>query len=102
MNRSIKQTIECYHIMCENIANLFADRYFEKGAFLHNIGREFDGVWNVNDYYFNLSDMALALELDMEWKALEAWYDQWTDTDETKIRVNMRSYKYLISEKLTK
>ena len=90
----IKQAVHHYHTSCENIAEIFRDKYFGRGADLYNIGNDFDGVWGVSDfYYFNLSDMALALELKVTWKCLEDWYENCLETENTQY--NLRNWAKL-------
>ena len=91
--------IDQYHEICTKISNEFNKKYFDGDADMYNIGNDFDGVWGVNDYYFNLSDMAIALELDVKEKELFSWYDQWTDPDNNN-QINLRNWHKLVNSKL--
>jgi hypothetical protein len=91
----INKLITKYHKICEDIAYEFNKVYFDGEADTDNLGDDYDGVWEVGDYYFTLSDMALALELRMSRESLFDWHDQWTDPSYKKPRINMRNWREL-------
>ncbi len=90
--------IKAYYKACQDIADKFNKVYFDGEADMYAIGGELDGVWGVNDYFFDIQNMCQALELDFKWGDLMYWYDQWTDTDEKRLRLNMKTYKDLIDD----
>jgi hypothetical protein len=92
--------LKIYYQSCRDIAQVFNKKYFDGEADMYDIGGEVDGVWGVNDFYFDIQSMAQALQLKLTIDELMSWYDQWTDTDESKIKVNMKNWKYLVNQKL--
>jgi len=75
-----------YDKACLEIAKEFWNKYFKedeedtfesnyKRDYIYPIGGQLDGIWQVNDYFFNLSDMVVALRHEATWEQLSEWYD---------------------------
>lgn len=86
-----KNIIHQYFTICEAIVDEFVKTYLGRSVDVHNIGDEKDGVWNINDYFFSLSDMVDALELEVSEKDLFDWYYQWIDVNE-KRKMNLKNF----------
>lgn len=96
MNKKLKT----YYEACFDLAEEFNKKYFEDEAGMNAIGGELDGVWEVNDFFFDIQNMAQALEYEFTQDELFDWYYQWTDSDESKLRLNMKTYTNLVRSKL--
>lgn len=94
----MNKILKTYYQSCRDIAEEFNKKYFDGEADMNAIGGELDGVWGVNDFFFDIQNMAQALEYKFSLDELMSWYYQWTDSDESKIRVNMKNWKYKANE----
>ncbi len=85
MKNKLKLIIK-YKLICYDIAKAFTKEYFyeeDYGNFdkyfinyTHNIGDDYDGIWDINEWFFSLSDMAIALEHRAPYEVLIEWYDK--------------------------
>lgn len=77
-----KEQLDKYYSECNKIKELFILRYFCSKNYLiedvetYWIGDQVGSVAVINDYFFNIEDMVLALDRTVSKKKLFAYYDQ--------------------------
>jgi len=88
-----KKILKNYYRACCDLAVLFDEIYFEGKADIYPIAHEPDGVWGVNDYFFDIQNMAQAIEYEFTEDELFEWYDRWTSGEDKEI--SMKNFKKL-------
>jgi len=69
-----KVAIKNYENACNDIANLFADTYFEE-PYMHWIGDSIGEVIGINDYFFNVDDILTYLKAKATKEEMFDYYD---------------------------
>ena len=82
-----------YYSGCNELARLFMLKYFGKDADVPPdwVADQIGGVLIVNDYFFNMRDIIIALTKNVTRKKLFEWYDYYTEGN-TKLKVNFNNY----------
>jgi len=93
------KTLKNYYQACFDLAEEFNKIYFNGVADKFAIGGELDGVWGINDYFFDIQQMAQAIEWELTEEELFDWYEQWVDVDEVdQGRMNIKNYAIALWE----
>lgn len=90
-------TLQAYHLACNELLSDFIKIYFcdEDIGFddVHHFwaGGDIGAVVFINDYFFNMTDIADAIDLMIEKESLFEWYEQWTDPKKRK-KINLKTW----------
>ena len=84
-----------YEDDCNWIAREFTEKYFDKESAGDVeewwVGGTIGSVIYINDFYFSMEEMVLALSNKVSSKSLFLWYEQWTDCNNYN-RINLKSW----------
>ena len=101
-----------YDKACIEIAKEFWNKYFKEDEedifefnYPHNvyaIGGQLDGIWQVNDYYFNIQDFVIALRYNATWDQLTEWYYGVIERGKTQNLENYLKYNWIETKETLK
>ena len=77
-----------------DVVQKFIDIYYEGTEVdAEPVARDICGAWRINDEFWDLSDMVLALDKKVSEKVLWKWYNQLLDDAlKDKVMVNLRTW----------
>jgi len=97
--------LERYENICFEIAKEFWSKYFKneeldaisfenefKRNSIYSIADQYDGIWQIYDYFFSLSDMVIALRHEATSEQLFEWYDYTLEKESKQNLENFLKY----------
>jgi hypothetical protein len=89
----IQSDLDDYYQACNGLAFEFQEKYFgvKYNFYPDWVNDEIGTVLMINDYFFGMDDIILALKKNVTRKKLFEWYDYYTEGN-TKLKVNFNNY----------
>lgn len=91
MKKKTKSVIDKYERACDDVANVFAEIYFEK-PYMYWIGDTIGEVIGINDHFFSIDDMRIYLNNEATKEEMFGYYDYTLECNEKSTTKHVFEY----------